>query len=124
MTGRAKHFEIVGPGRVFATTRVMGQVGYARVSTPEQRQVPDCRLDALEEAGCERVLENHALGAGPERPNFAACLITLRTDELLVARDRDQRTGEHITFVYEVKRSCVIEPSRPQSRRMCSAMFG
>ena len=100
----------------------MGQVGHARVSTAEQRQAPNCRLDALEEAGCERVLENRALGAGPERPNFAACLITLRTGELLVARDR--RAGARITFVYEVKRFCVIEPSRPQSRRMCSAMFG
>ena len=38
----------------------MGLIGYARVSTAEGRQVLDRQLDALNGAGCERVLEDPA----------------------------------------------------------------
>ena len=38
-------------------------IGYARVSTVEGRQVRDRQLDAHNEAGCERIFEDHASGA-------------------------------------------------------------
>ena len=56
----------------------MSLIGNARVSTTEGRQ-----LDALREAGCERIFEDHASGAAADRPNLAACLDYLRGgDEL------------------------------------------
>ena len=36
----------------------MDQVGYARVSTREERQVFDRQIDALRTAGCHRIFDN------------------------------------------------------------------
>ena len=52
----------------------MSLIGYARISTAEGRQVLDRQLDALNEAGCERVFEDRASGAASDRPKLAACL--------------------------------------------------
>ena len=68
----------------------MSLVGYARVSTAEGRQLLDRQLDALNSAGCERVFEDHASGAAPERPNLAACLDYLRRGDVLVVLDLDR----------------------------------
>ena len=56
----------------------MSLIGYARVSTAEGRQVLDRQLDALNEAGCERVFEDRAAGTASDRPKLAACLDYLR----------------------------------------------
>ena len=45
----------------------MSLIGYARISTAEGRQVLDRQLDALNEAGCERVFEDRASGAASDR---------------------------------------------------------
>ena len=55
----------------------MGLIGYARVSTAEGRQVLDRQLDALNDAGCERVFEDRASGATSDRPNLAAWLASI-----------------------------------------------
>ncbi len=54
-------------------------VGYARVSTPDQKL--DLQLDALKEAGAERVFSDVASGVKSERPG--------RTDALDFARQGD-----------------------------------
>ena len=56
----------------------MSFIGYARVSTVDGRQILDRQLDALLVAGCERIFEDHASGADPDRPKLAACLDHLR----------------------------------------------
>lgn len=68
----------------------MGLIGYARVSSAEGRQLLDRQLDALNEAGCERVFEDHASGADAERPGLAACLDHLRKGDVLVVLDLDR----------------------------------
>ena len=49
----------------------MSLIGYARVSTVEGHQILDRQLDALQTAGCERVLEEHGSG---RTPTDARCL--------------------------------------------------
>ena len=66
----------------------MSLIGYARVSSAEGRQVLDRQLDALNAAGCERVFEDHASGAAPERPNLTACLNYLPSGDVLVVLSR------------------------------------
>jgi DNA invertase Pin-like site-specific DNA recombinase len=58
------------------------RLGYARVSTGEQKL--DLQLDALEEAGCERIYEEKTSGAAKNRPELKKCLDALRKDDTLV----------------------------------------
>lgn len=57
-------------------------VGYARVST--QDQDPALQLDALAQAGCERVFTEKASGAQRERPQLAEALDYIRAGDTLV----------------------------------------
>ena len=68
----------------------MGLIGYARVSTIEDKQVLDRQLDALAEIACERIFEDHASGAKAERPGLEACLDYLRRGDTLVVLDLDR----------------------------------
>ena len=56
-------------------------IGYARVSTDDQTL--DLQRDALREAGCERIFEDQASGAG-DRPGVRDALKHLRTGDTLV----------------------------------------
>lgn len=51
-------------------------VGYARVSTQDQR--PELQLDALGAAGCEKVFVEKASGAQRDRPELKAALDYMR----------------------------------------------
>ena len=80
----------------------MSQVGYARVSTLEGRQVLDRQLDALKEAGSERIFQDRASGAGQGRAQLAACLDYLRKGDVLVVLDLDRlgrQAAELITLI-------------------------
>lgn len=57
-------------------------VGYARVSTRDQK--PHLQLDALREAGCERIFEETASGSKRERPELQAALDFMRSGDTLV----------------------------------------
>ena len=56
-------------------------IGYARVSTDDQTL--DLQRDALQDAGCERIFEDHASGAG-DRPGLRDALTHLRAGDALV----------------------------------------
>jgi hypothetical protein len=47
-------------------------IGYARVSTRDQK--PHLQLDALQEAGCERIFKETVSGAKRERPELQSAL--------------------------------------------------
>lgn len=76
-------------------------IGYARVSTEDQRL--DLQLDALALAGCHRTFEDRASGARAERPGLAAALSHLRRgDTLIVWRlDRLGRTTHQLVGLLE-----------------------
>lgn len=57
-------------------------IGYARVST--QDQDASLQLDALTEAGCEKVFTEKASGAQRDRPELKAALDHLREGDTLV----------------------------------------
>lgn len=84
----------------------MELVGYARVSTREERQVLDRQLDALRAAGCERVFDDRGSGASADRPGLRACLDYLRRGDVLVVLDLDRLgrlAGELIRLVDELE---------------------
>jgi DNA invertase Pin-like site-specific DNA recombinase len=63
-------------------------VGYARVSTRDQS--PALQLDALREAGCDRVFNETASGAQRDRPELAATLDYIRAGDTLVVWKLDR----------------------------------
>lgn len=70
-------------------------IGYCRVSTSEQNL--DRQLDALREAGCDRIFEDHGVsGMRGRRPGLDACLDFLRDDDTLVIQSLD-RLGRKTT---------------------------
>ncbi len=81
-------------------------VGYARVSTREERQVFDRQVDALKAAGCGRVFEDRGSGASTERAGLKECLGYLRKGDVLVVLDLDRLgrlAGELIRLVDELE---------------------
>jgi DNA invertase Pin-like site-specific DNA recombinase len=84
----------------------MELVGYARVSTREERQVLDRQLDVLKAAGCERIFDDRGSGASTDRPGLRACLDYLRRGDVLVVLDLDRLgrlAGELIRLVDELE---------------------
>src|SRR3954471_1859107 len=57
-------------------------VGYARVSTLDQN--PQMQIDALKQAGCERLYVEKASGAHRDRPELKAALAYMRPGDTLV----------------------------------------
>src|SRR3954465_9233539 len=70
--------------------RTMSPIGYARVSTREDRQLLDRQLDALQAAGCERIFNDRMTGIQADRPGLIAWLDHLRTGDVLVVLDLDR----------------------------------
>jgi DNA invertase Pin-like site-specific DNA recombinase len=57
-------------------------VGYARVSTQDQKL--ELQMDALKEAGCERIFEDKASGTKAARPGLNEALAFMRPGDTLV----------------------------------------
>ena len=84
----------------------MELIGYARVSSREDRQVFDRQADALRAAGCERIYDDRGSGANIDRPGLKACLDYLRRSDVLVVLDLDRLgrlAGELIRLVDELE---------------------
>ena len=74
-------------------------IGYARVSTRDQRM--DGQLDALTQAGCDRVFQEVASGARSDRPVLADAIGYARPGDILVCTklDRVARSLVHLTSI-------------------------
>ena len=66
----------------------MMKVGYARVSTQDQN--PNLQIDALEEAGCERIYIDKVSGVAKQRPELFAAIEYMRTGDTLVVWRMDR----------------------------------
>lgn len=77
------------------------KIGYARVSTHEQR--PELQLDALAAAGCEQVFQESVSGAAKHRPEWENCQRTLRAGDTLIVWRLD-RLGRSLRDLVETVR--------------------
>lgn len=77
------------------------RVGYARVSTIDQHV--HLQLDALKEAGCEKIFVEKASGAQRNRPELQAALAYMRENDVLVVwkLDRLARSIKHLIETVE-----------------------
>jgi DNA invertase Pin-like site-specific DNA recombinase len=67
---------------------VVMKIGYARVSTEDQHV--DLQLDALTQAGCQRLFCEKVSGAGPQRPELLRMLEQLREGDTVVVWKLDR----------------------------------
>jgi DNA invertase Pin-like site-specific DNA recombinase len=76
-------------------------IGYARVSTHEQSL--ELQRDALEKAGCDRVLEDRISGTTTDRPGWNHARAALREGDTLVVwrLDRLGRNLKHLVSLIE-----------------------
>jgi DNA invertase Pin-like site-specific DNA recombinase len=72
------------------------KIGYARISTVEQDL--SLQMDALEEAGCDKIYEDKASGAKEQRPGLREATEYLRKGDTLVVwrLDRLGRSLKHL----------------------------
>ena len=103
-------------------------IGYARVSTDEQRL--DLQRDALGEAGCDRIFEDRASGAQGTRPGLLQALSHLRNGDTLVVwkLDRLGRTTHQLIGLLEDFQArgvvlCSLQDGMDPSTVMGKAMF-
>src|SRR6185295_15464122 len=85
----------------YATTGGVMLVGYARVSTLDQK--PGLQTDALKAAGCDRIFTEKASGALRDRPELLAALDDIRAGDTLVVwkLDRLARTMRQLIETVE-----------------------
>lgn len=63
-------------------------IGYARVSTQDQNL--DLQIQALTQAGCQKIFDDKISGSRAERPGLAKALEMLREDDTLVVWKLDR----------------------------------
>jgi len=81
----------------------MAVIGYARVSTEEQNL--DLQIDALKDAGCDHIFEDHGISAiAKNRPGFDQTMQTLKDGDTFVIwkLDRAFRSLHHALDMLEV----------------------
>jgi len=77
------------------------KVGYARISTGGQNL--DGQIDALRDAGCDKIFEEKASGSRADRPVLTQALEFVRTGDILVTYrlDRIARSLPHLITIMD-----------------------
>lgn len=68
----------------------MSIIGYARTSTTDQAAGLADQVTVLEQAGCERIWQEHISALSPDRPELTACLAYLREGDTFVVTKPDR----------------------------------
>jgi len=89
----------------------MQQVGYARVSTLDQK--PELQLDALRAIGCEHVFEEKASGALRDRPQLEAALDYMRKGDVFVVWKLDRLARSIKQLIEAVEEMEAIDTTPP-----------
>ena len=75
------------------------KIGYARVSTPEQKM--DLQIDELKAAGCEKIFSEVVTGAKSDRPELNKMLEQARPGDIIVIWKLD-RLGRSLKHLVEL----------------------
>jgi DNA invertase Pin-like site-specific DNA recombinase len=75
------------------------KIGYARVSTEMQSEDP--QMDALNDAGCERIFREKMSGKTKQRPELDRMIDTLRSGDIVVVQRLD-RLGRSLKDLIEL----------------------
>ncbi len=77
------------------------KIGYARVSTTDQN--PNAQRDALNAAGCDKIITETISGASTKRPKFDKLVAHLETGDVLTVwrLDRVGRSLQHLLNVVD-----------------------
>lgn len=75
------------------------KIGYARVSTNQQDT--KLQLDALNDAGCEKIYEEKISGGKTDRPELNQCLKAMNPNDVLVVWKLD-RLGRSLQHLIEI----------------------
>jgi DNA invertase Pin-like site-specific DNA recombinase len=75
------------------------KIGYARVSTEMQSE--DSQMDALNDAGCERIFREKMSGKTKQRPELDRMIDTLRSGDIVVVQRLD-RLGRSLKDLIEL----------------------
>lgn len=75
------------------------KIGYARISTTDQNL--DLQIDALKQAGCERIYCDTITGSSTHRPEFDKMLEALRPGDVLTVWKLD-RIGRSLKHLIEI----------------------
>ncbi|OIR59259.1 recombinase [Bacillus sp. FMQ74] len=110
------------------------KIGYARVSTEEQKL--ERQLDALNEAGCERIFLEKITGTKRNRPELDKLLNILREGDVVIISDLTRlgrSTNDLITIVNEIKergadlkslKETWLDTTTPQGKLMFTIFSG
>lgn len=84
------------------------KIGYARVSTRDQKA--DLQVDALKQAGCERIYQDIASGAKSARPELDKLLANVRPGDAVVIwkLDRLGRSLKHLVELVGELAACKV----------------
>ncbi len=103
-------------------------IGYARVSTEDQRL--DLQRNALATLGWQKVFEDRASGARADRPGLAAALSHLRRGDTLVVWRLSRTTHQLVNLLERFEHEGIklrslqdgIDPSSVMGRRCCKSV--
>lgn len=84
----------------------MAKIGYARVSTLEQNK--DLQINALREAGCEKIFTDDSSGAKTDRKGLSDAIAYIRPGDVFVVWKLD-RAGRSVAHLIQILNTLIVQ---------------